>query len=160
MHLTVLSASDVATASSSLTPNFLMSLMALVFVRLSSDSQIEMPHRTTVGTDSYNALFMPAHMDDFGTSMKVVSLPKGPSQEGLPASTLLLDERTGALKALINARSLTALRNAAGECRFCHTIMGHWLQTGPQMKTDALSSFTRLASQSLVYSLCDTNYQL
>lgn len=141
MHLTVLSASDVATASSSLTPNFLMSLMALVFVRLSSDSRIEMPHRTSVATGSYNTLFMPAHMDDFGTSMKVVALPKGPSQEGLPASTLLLDERTGALKALINARSLTALRNAAGEYRFCHTIMGHWLHKKAFVLADKMAVF-------------------
>ena len=115
MYLTVLSAKDVDAITSSFTPDKLMSLMALVFIRLSSNSGVDMPHRSTIGTRAYNALFMPAHIDDFGTSMKVVVVPKGPTTQGLPASTLLLDEDTGALKGIINARSLTALRNDAGE---------------------------------------------
>ena len=58
-------------------------------------------------------------MTPFGTAMKVVSVPSASApdeikQKGLPASTIVLDEITGEVKALVNASKLTALRNAAG----------------------------------------------
>ncbi|KAL7009066.1 hypothetical protein EMMF5_001263 [Cystobasidiomycetes sp. EMM_F5] len=48
------------------------------------------------------------------TSIKVVSVPRS-SQDtsGLPAATMVINEHTGRTKALINARSLTAVRTAA-----------------------------------------------
>jgi ornithine cyclodeaminase len=50
-----------------------------------------------------------------GTSIKVVCIPTSLNDlRGLPASTLVLDEDTGAVKAILNATNLTALRNAAG----------------------------------------------
>ncbi|KAF8625486.1 hypothetical protein AX15_005351 [Amanita polypyramis BW_CC] len=65
-----------------------------------------------------------------GTTIKVVSVPlstdaalstgpnaksnMGPRVRGLPATVLVLDEETGSIRAVVNARSLTALRTAAG----------------------------------------------
>ncbi|KAH9017785.1 hypothetical protein EDB83DRAFT_2437150 [Lactarius deliciosus] len=58
---------------------------------------------------------MPARIPDIGTTIKVVSVPLlSGDTRGIPASTLVLDEKSGATKALVNARALTALRTAAG----------------------------------------------
>ena len=78
-----------------------------------------LPHRLSVPTTNHTALFMPSRMTPFGTAMKVVSVPSASApdeikQKGLPASTIVLDEITGEVKALVNASKLTALRNAAG----------------------------------------------
>ena len=66
---------------------------------------------------------MPARIPDIGTTIKVVSVPLLPGDtRGIPASTLVIDEKTGATKALVNARSLTAIRTAAGmSCRSCRS---------------------------------------
>ncbi|OBZ73270.1 Ketimine reductase mu-crystallin [Grifola frondosa] len=125
MSLLVLSASDVAKVTNRLSPDELMRLMAQVFSRLSSGSEdpaqsgIYQPHRITVPTTNHSCLFMPSRMTSVGTAMKVVSVPTGAASQaikerGLPASTLVLDEETGNVKAIVNARRLTALRNAAG----------------------------------------------
>jgi ornithine cyclodeaminase len=58
-------------------------------------------------------LFMPARVPGT-TAIKIVSVPKGGS-DGLPGTTLVLDEVSGKVRAVINARRLTAVRNAAGE---------------------------------------------
>lgn len=70
----------------------------------------------------HTALFMPARLVSHlpppilqGTALKIVSVPRNSGDtRGLPASTIVLDESTGAVKAVLNARNLTALRNAAG----------------------------------------------
>jgi ornithine cyclodeaminase len=49
-----------------------------------------------------------------GTAVKVVCVPAESDPRGLPGTTLVLDEVTGGVKAVVNARNLTALRNAAG----------------------------------------------
>ena len=113
MDLLVLSAQDVSTASSSLSPETLMSMMALVFFRLHHRDRIDMPHRTSISTNNYSALFMPARVDGNGTTIKTVSIPSVAS-EGVQATTLVLDERSGRVKAVVNATNLTALRTAAG----------------------------------------------
>lgn len=47
------------------------------------------------------------------TSIKVVSVPRrADDQTGLPATTLIFDEKTGQSRAVLNARSLTAVRTA------------------------------------------------
>lgn len=100
-------------------------LTARVFFALStSTSAAEAPNsftppRTTIPTQNHTALFMPARIAHplslRGTSIKVVCIPTSPADlRGLPASTLVLDEETGAVKAILNAATLTALRNAAG----------------------------------------------
>ena len=66
----------------------------------------------------HHVLFMPARISDLGTTIKVVSVPLlSGDTRGIPGSTLILDEKTGATKAILNARSLTALRTAAGKLR-------------------------------------------
>jgi ornithine cyclodeaminase/alanine dehydrogenase-like protein (mu-crystallin family) len=115
----VLSGRDVDIVSASFTPQDLQSTMAHVFYTLSNVTDpmtsITAPHRTAVDMRSHRALFMPARIADIGTTIKIVSVPSVPGDtRGLPATTLVLDENTGAVRAVINARSLTALRTAAG----------------------------------------------
>ncbi|TFK38476.1 hypothetical protein BDQ12DRAFT_631010 [Crucibulum laeve] len=119
MSLLVLSAADVERIVSAFAPSQLQSLMARVFVLLSSQStEVNTPHRILISTSNHTALFMPSRIGCpslLGTTVKVVSVPRSNEDaRGLPASTLVLDEDTGAVKAIVNARSLTALRNAAG----------------------------------------------
>ncbi|OCB84065.1 NAD-binding protein [Sanghuangporus baumii] len=114
MDLAVFSAQDVELATSAISPELLVALMGRVFNRFHSQDRISLPHRTSITTDAYSVLFMPARIDDFGTTIKTVSVPGPNSGDGVQATTLLLDEETGAVKAIVNATSLTALRNAAG----------------------------------------------
>lgn len=134
MSLLVLSDDDVSRITESFTPHVLMALMALVFVRSSESaradgethSQVITPLRSVINTPNYTALFMPAYMHESGTSIKVVSVPKSSTREGLPGSTLVLDEKTGAVKAIVNAKGLTALRTAAGKYFFIAITQGSY----------------------------------
>lgn len=115
----ILSSTDVDTISASFSPQDLQSIMAHVFYTISRITDpktgVAAPHRTALDMLSHRAPFMPARIADIGTSIKVVSVPSVPGDtRGVPATTLVLDENTGAAKAVINARSLTALRTAAG----------------------------------------------
>jgi len=115
----ILSSADVDTVSASFSPQDLQSIMAHVFYTISHVTDpktgIAAPHRTALDMLSHRALFMPARITDIGTAIKVVSVPSVPGDtRGIPGTTLVLDENTGAAKAVINARSLTALRTAAG----------------------------------------------
>lgn len=120
MSLLVLSASDVARITAKFTPDELVNLMATVFHKLSlPEDGIHQPQRVGVPLANHTSLFMPSRMPLFGTAMKAVSVPTSTAPEGirdrgLPASTIVLDDETGAVKAIVNARKLTALRNAAG----------------------------------------------
>ncbi|KAF7328877.1 hypothetical protein MVEN_02517400 [Mycena venus] len=123
MSLLCLSGADVARVTSTLSPSALQTLMAHVFSVLSTGetSASYTPPRITIPTQNHTALFMPARIAQArseslrGTSIKVVCIPTSPTDvRGLPASTLVLDEETGAVKAILNASNLTALRNAAG----------------------------------------------
>ncbi|KAL1731946.1 hypothetical protein EV714DRAFT_207920 [Schizophyllum commune] len=120
MSLLVLSAADVEKATASMSPDELQILMANVFRTLSRGDRwlSSTPHRTSISMSQHTALFMPARIATdalTGTTIKVVSVPSSPGDtRGLPGSTLVLDEDTGAVKAIVNSRSLTALRNAAG----------------------------------------------
>lgn len=122
MSLLVLSRSDVEKVVFKFTLTELQILMARVFSSLSSPIKstptIFTPHRTSIPMLNHTALFMPARASDkllVGTTIKVVSIPQNSGDTGgLPGSTLVLDELTGAAKAIVNSRSLTAVRNAAG----------------------------------------------
>ncbi|KDQ57877.1 hypothetical protein JAAARDRAFT_176968 [Jaapia argillacea MUCL 33604] len=118
MSLLILTASDVARITSTLTPQDLLDQASQVFSRFSStnnkDNDIVAPHRTTIRMAKYSALFMPSRIVSHGTAIKVVSVPNFERGGGLPASTMVMDETTGGVKALVNARVLTALRTAAG----------------------------------------------
>jgi len=129
MSLLVLSAADVRQVVSSFSPTFLQDLMGHIFLAIShlggvttsdDNSDIQTPHRTTIDMMSHTTLFMPARISSSqlsleGTSIKVVSVPRKQDDiRGLPATTLVLNEDTGAVEAVVNSRELTALRNAAG----------------------------------------------
>lgn len=129
MSLLVLSAADVREVVSSFSTIFLQDLMGHVFLAIShlggistseDNSDIQTPHRTTIDMTSHTTLFMPARISSSqlsleGTSIKVVSVPRKQDDiRGLPATTLVLNEDTGAVEAVVNSRELTALRNAAG----------------------------------------------
>ena len=74
------------------------------------------PHRSTISSETYTTLFMPSRIESIPTTcVKVVAVPKQAGSDGLPATTLVMNETTGSLDAVVNARSLTALRTAAGE---------------------------------------------
>lgn len=122
--LLVLTAADVEEVLNSTPVDDLVTLMGRVFSRLTNHPNAAVcPQRLTVPTASHNALFMPARITPFGTAMKVVSVPTTMGDtRGLPASTLVLDEETGAVRALLNASALTAYRTAAGVFPFhCHS---------------------------------------
>jgi ornithine cyclodeaminase/alanine dehydrogenase-like protein (mu-crystallin family) len=115
MSLLVLSAEDVSAVTSELKLEELEALMASVFHRLSSGSDYASPHRTSISMPRHTTLFMPSRVPDLGTTIKVVSVPmSGGDKQGLPASTIVLDETTGCVKAIVNASTLTALRTASG----------------------------------------------
>lgn len=114
MALLVLSAEHVSRITASFTTQYLQSVVARAFFSHSHNVGIS-PQRTAIDMPEHRALFMPARISDLGTTIKVVSVPLlSGDTRGIPGSTLVLDEKTGATKALLNARSLTALRTAAG----------------------------------------------
>ncbi|KAI6032327.1 NAD-binding protein [Pisolithus microcarpus] len=114
MSLLVLSAQDVNAITATFSSAKLEALMASVFRRLSTGSDYALPHRTTIAMSHHTALFMPSWVKDVGTAIKVVSVPTSTDDKrGLPASTVLMDEETGCVKAIVNASALTALRTAA-----------------------------------------------
>ncbi|CDO73873.1 hypothetical protein BN946_scf185016.g30 [Trametes cinnabarina] len=128
MSLLVLSAADVAKVTATFSPDELVSLMANVFSKLSERRrEISQPHRVSVDMHHHTSLFMPCRMSSAGTTMKVVSVPmsdapKEIKEKGLPATTIVLDEQYGRVKAVVNARRLTALRNAAEDATPRHLL--------------------------------------
>lgn len=140
--LLLLSSSDVIAVTPTFSPTSLMDLMAAAFMLSSlansgadntEEPSVYTPHRTSIPSKEHTVLFMPARIvfppsSDTenagadckvnilgGTTIKVVSVPRGASlARGNPATTLVLDEDTGSIKAILNAGYLTALRTAAG----------------------------------------------
>lgn len=114
MSVLILTAKDVEIVTRTLTTTFLCDLMSKVFTYLSSEtSGANNPPRSSILTDNHNILFMPSRLHGTGTTIKIVSVPSSPDdRRGLPATTLILDDSTGAIKAVVNAKHLTALRNA------------------------------------------------
>lgn len=110
----VLSHADVDALIADIPPNELSQLMADVFRRFSEHSGIQMPPRSSVQTNTHTTLFMPSRVDPHGTAVKVVSVPTRGGPSGLPATTLVMDEVSGGVKAVVNSRNLTAIRTAAG----------------------------------------------
>lgn len=143
MSLLVLSASDVRKVASSFSTTFLQELMGRVFTAFSrrpSDSEgaapaIQAPQRTAIEMKSHTTLFMPVRVTSpqdalEGTTVKVVSVPRDEGNlRGLPATTLVLNEETGAVDAVLNARELTALRNAGGSSIVTYFNVGSLIKT-------------------------------
>jgi ornithine cyclodeaminase/alanine dehydrogenase-like protein (mu-crystallin family) len=79
----------------------------------STSTDFESPSRTSLSLKDATTLVMPARLGN-AVTCKVVGVPRQGS--GLSAATMVMDEKTGAPTALVNATALTALRTAAGEC--------------------------------------------
>ncbi len=130
MGLLVLSEADVHDLLETIRPQQAMSIMLGAFQCLSSsntrdlNSQAQSPHRSSIQSPYYSTLFMPSRLPSSGTAIKVVSIPKAGSTEGLPASIMLLDDTTGATRAVMNAKELTAFRTAAGSALATDLLRG------------------------------------
>ncbi|EIW67960.1 hypothetical protein TREMEDRAFT_33090 [Tremella mesenterica DSM 1558] len=114
--LTILTASDVDTIISSLDPETILQSQSEIFISLSTEDdngKTQLPPRTSLKSNTNTTLYMPSRTEKGEEGIKIVSVPL--NGEGLPASTILMDE-LGRVKGVINARKLTALRNAAGKC--------------------------------------------
>lgn len=134
--LLVLSSTHVDQISAELSIDDLVNLMATVFRELqvgnddgstgqaqNATGPVSIPHRVVVGTANHTVLFMPSRISNIGTAIKIVSVPStsapsGVKSHGLPASTMIIDEHSGDVVAIVNARKLTALRNAASQHLF------------------------------------------
>ncbi|KAF9935925.1 hypothetical protein BGZ67_002870 [Mortierella alpina] len=109
----VLSLDQVATILSSLDNEELLTSQARAFQAYSAN-ETQTPHRSTLQTPAHATLIMPSRIDTQTSVIKVVSVPKTDSKDGLPGVTLVMDNSTGEPRGLVNARLLTALRTAAG----------------------------------------------
>jgi len=141
-NLLILSAEDVESIVSNFNPKDLQLLSARLFSqfhvfqlrnRLNTNNDatpppsISMPQRLSLPMPNHTALFMPAritasipnpsndHPKPGNTAIKVVCVPYDATRfRGISATTIVLDENTGNVKAIVNATKLTPLRNAAG----------------------------------------------
>jgi ornithine cyclodeaminase/alanine dehydrogenase-like protein (mu-crystallin family) len=116
--LIVLTASDVDAVLSKLDLELALSSQKDVLTAFSASQEtspddIQIPHRTTLVTESQKTLVMPSRAGEL-LGCKFVAVPKE-GDGGLPGTTVVLDSETGQVKGLVNARKLTALRNACGK---------------------------------------------
>lgn len=122
----VLSAMDVWDISSYILPAQMLEKVHTALQSASRSGQgTQMPPRMSVYSSAYTTLFMPSRIESIPlTSIKVVAVPRTASLGGLPATTLVMDEKTGSLDAVVNARSLTALRTAAASALATKLCLG------------------------------------
>lgn len=122
-HIRILTGSQVDDVLASLDPEAAVASQQAVFAAFSAaraspastlPAAIQTPQRLTLRSDDQTMLFMPSRAGPVGTGCKIVSVPTGGGANGLPGTTVIMDEKTGKVKAIVNARKLTALRNAAG----------------------------------------------
>jgi len=116
--LLILTARDVDSIVSQLDLEAALKSQAVVFEAYSNPPACEIPaiqtpQRLNIQSDKATSLFMPARVAGTGTACKVVSIPRNGGSEGLPATTLVMDDE-GRVRGIVNARKLTALRNACG----------------------------------------------
>jgi len=113
LSLTVLNASDVDQVISQLDLELALESQQKVFTAFSNGTNdIQVPHRSTLNTSTQSTLVMPSRAGDL-VGCKFVGVPNEGS-DGLSGTTVVLDHKTGKVKGLVNARKLTALRNACG----------------------------------------------
>ncbi|GAA5856819.1 hypothetical protein JCM5353_002845 [Sporobolomyces roseus] len=120
----VLSKSDVAQITHSLSAQSLCDMIGTTMNSISnppnsqsSVAPIQNPQRISTESDSHKTLYMPSRLTTArgtNTAIKVVAVPKPGCQiSGLPATTLLFDETTGGVKAVLDSSELTGIRTAA-----------------------------------------------
>ncbi|KAG0284316.1 hypothetical protein BGZ97_008237 [Linnemannia gamsii] len=84
---------------------------------------------------------MPSRIDTLTSTVKIVSVPKTDSKEGLPGVTIVLDNKTGEPRGLVNARLLTAVRTAAGSALATRVIFSNKEQEHKKTKELSLVVF-------------------
>lgn len=98
-------------------PALLLNNQASVFHALEpndNDSDpVQIPQRLAINSPHHTMLFMPARALGI-TSTKIVAVPKPGEPSGIPGLTLLFDDDTGRVKAMVDASVLTPARTAAG----------------------------------------------
>lgn len=124
----VLSGCEVDQILDRMDPDVLLASQQDVFSAFSDSSNdertIQTPHRNTLTSPESFALFMPSRVANAGgMACKIVSIPSS-GIGGLPASTVVLNEKTGKVQAIVNARKLTSVRNAAGSALFVKNFPG------------------------------------
>lgn len=78
------------------------------------------PARNVVEHNNFTSLHMPSLLDGIVVE-KVVCVPTSSKGSGLDASIIVLDQESGAVKCLMNATRLTALRTASAS--LCATLL-------------------------------------
>ncbi|KAG9069118.1 hypothetical protein KI688_010013 [Linnemannia hyalina] len=99
-----------------------------------SANETQTPQRSTLQTPYHKTLTMPSRIDTLTSTVKIVSVPKTDSKDGLPGVTIVLDNKSGEPRGLVNARLLTAVRTAAGSALATRVIFEN-----KQEKNKALS---------------------
>ncbi len=114
MAIRILTATDV---EQTLPMPLAIAAMRAAFGQISA-GQAVMPARSRIALPGGVALFMPAHLAHTqDLAVKAVSVVDGNAARGLPAvlgAVLVLDPETGAARALIDGRTVTAIRTGAG----------------------------------------------
>ncbi|KAH7336753.1 hypothetical protein B0J17DRAFT_700161 [Rhizoctonia solani] len=131
-ELLIISADDVEhLIRTAVKPEEVVQCMARVFEMVSGSEigegvtsehdRVQQPPRLTTLSPAHATLYMPSRLPAPATesssiysAIKVVSVSRTGGEGGLPGTTLVLDEKTGVARAVVNSRALTALRNAAG----------------------------------------------
>ncbi|BGP55688.1 hypothetical protein JCM8202_003821 [Rhodotorula sphaerocarpa] len=125
MSVRVLSARDVQQVTDGLRAPVLIDMMAKTLAAISDASMqtpdgitsIQNPLRISTETPRHKTLYMPSRLTTAETSetaIKVVAVPKPDCPvPGLPATNLLMDEESGAVRAIVNSGALTGIRTAA-----------------------------------------------
>ncbi|CAE7192682.1 unnamed protein product, partial [Rhizoctonia solani] len=131
-ELLILSGDDVQNlVRTALESEEVVKCMARVFEMVSSSEvgegvssehdRVQQPPRLTTLSPEHATLYMPCRLpapvtesSSVHSAIKVVSVSRTGGGGGIPGTTLVLDESTGAARAVVNSRALTALRNAAG----------------------------------------------
>ncbi|KAK3845857.1 MAG: hypothetical protein J3R72DRAFT_487098 [Linnemannia gamsii] len=103
-----------------------------------SANETQTPQRSTLETPFHKTLIMPSRIDTLTSTVKIVSVPKTDSKDGLPGVSLVLDNKTGEPRGLVNARLLTAIRTAAGSALATRVIFNAQ-QEAQGKKREALS---------------------
>ncbi|CCO34781.1 Thiomorpholine-carboxylate dehydrogenase OS=Homo sapiens GN=CRYM PE=1 SV=1 [Rhizoctonia solani AG-1 IB] len=131
-ELLILSADDIEhLVHTALKPEDVVQCMSQVFEMVSGSEigegatdehdRVQQPPRLTTLSPEHTTLYMPCRLPTPATesstihsAIKVVSVSRTGGGGGIPGTTLVLDEKTGGARAVVNSRALTALRNAAG----------------------------------------------
>lgn len=134
--ITIITSIDVESILSTLDPELAVQSQRNAFLALHATSarssngipSVQGPARIALRSEQMTSLFMPARVAEAGgMTCKIVSVPTNGGGGGLPSTTVVLDETTGKVKALVNARKLTGLRNACGTSRervsWKHTLL-------------------------------------